>query len=270
MIPDICKYPWKFAVKPFRIAGSLYYVGNRTVSSHLIDTGDGLILIDTTFPQTVYLLLESIRVLGFDPREIKYILHSHAHYDHCGGTKAVSALTGAKTYLGRDDIFILNERQDLLWAEEYGVEFTETFHVDVPVSGGDIISLGNTAIECIATPGHTPGAMSYFFDVVEAGRKYTAGMHGGPGLNSLTDEYLSKHNMPGKNRELYLNALGVLKAKHVDIFIGIHPVQNKILEKSVKITGKENPLIDPGIWDSYIQNLEKRARKAWQGSMQRL
>ena len=58
-----------------------------TCPSHLIDTGDGLILIDTAYPQTVYLLLESIRRLGFGPADIRYLLNCHAHYDHCGGTR---------------------------------------------------------------------------------------------------------------------------------------------------------------------------------------
>lgn len=67
MLPEILAHPWKFYVEPFRIAGGLYFVGNADVSVYLIDTGDGLILLDTAFPQTLYLLLESIRRLGFDP-----------------------------------------------------------------------------------------------------------------------------------------------------------------------------------------------------------
>ncbi len=57
----VCTHPWEFAVEPFRIAGGLYYVGNRDVSCHLLETGDGLVLIDTAFPQTAYLLLAAPR-----------------------------------------------------------------------------------------------------------------------------------------------------------------------------------------------------------------
>jgi metallo-beta-lactamase class B len=99
MPADICMHPWDYAVEPFCIAGNLYYVGNRDVSSHLIDTGEGLILLDTAFPQTVYLLLESIRRLGYDPDDIHTIVHCHGHYDHFGGTRALVELTGARTAL---------------------------------------------------------------------------------------------------------------------------------------------------------------------------
>ena len=60
MTEDTCIHPWDYWVDPFCIAGELYYVGNKDVSSHLIDTGEGLILLDTAFPQTVYLLLGSV------------------------------------------------------------------------------------------------------------------------------------------------------------------------------------------------------------------
>ena len=82
MPADICMRPWEFAVEPFCILGNLYYVGNQNVSSHVIDTGQGLILLDTAFPQTVYLLLESVHKLGFSPYEIHTIVHCHGHYDH--------------------------------------------------------------------------------------------------------------------------------------------------------------------------------------------
>ena len=81
----------------------LYFVGSLAASCHLIDTGDGLILIDTGFPQTLYLLIDSIHRVGFDPREIRYILHTHGHYDHLGGTKQLVEMTGAKTFLGAPD-----------------------------------------------------------------------------------------------------------------------------------------------------------------------
>ena len=75
MVEDIRIHPWNYDVEPFRITNGLYYVGNKFLSSHLIDTGDGLILLETTFPQTVYFLLESIRRLGFDPHDIHTISH---------------------------------------------------------------------------------------------------------------------------------------------------------------------------------------------------
>ncbi|MBC8236568.1 MBL fold metallo-hydrolase [bacterium] len=260
MPADICMQPWKYHVKPFRIAGNLYYVGNSDVSSHLIDTGQGLILLDTAFPQTVYLLLESIRRLGFNPDDIRYILHCHGHYDHFGGTRAIVELTGAKTALGEDDIEILKARPELSWAPEYGVEFYETFEVDEPLVDGQIISLGNISIDCLHIPGHTPGSMSYFFEINDGGNTYTVGIHGGPGLNTLSEEYLSKYELLLSRRTDYMNSLQQLKKREVDVFIGAHPGQNATLMKQSLMKDGKNPFLDKTAWQKFLETLEESAK----------
>jgi metallo-beta-lactamase class B len=84
---EFYRYPYRYAVKPFCIYGNLFFVGNSDVSAHLIDTGDGLILIDTTYPTTAAMLIQSIWEVGFNPKDIKYIIHTHGHYDHFGATE---------------------------------------------------------------------------------------------------------------------------------------------------------------------------------------
>jgi len=263
MPADICVHPWNYWVEPFPIVEHLYYVGNSVVSSHLIDTGEGLILIDTAFPQTVYLLMEAIHRLGFDPRDITLILHCHSHLDHFGGTRAIVELTGAKTALGQDDIFILTARPELSGAPECGVEFHEFFTVDMPLRDGQKIRLGRIEIECVSTPGHTPGAMSFFFDVVHKGKFLTVGIHGGPGLNTLTDKYLTKHGLSYDARQQYLESLAKLGSRHVDIFIGAHPGHNDTLGKRARMTDSNNPFIDEEAWEVFLSQLEKNAREAF-------
>ncbi len=254
MVARVCTHPWEMQTEGFCIAGNLYYVGNKDVSCHLIDTGEGLILLDTAYPQTVYLLLESIRSLGFDPMNIKYIVHSHGHYDHFGGTKALVELTGAKTFLGEEDIKILNECQAMSWANEYGVFFYEKFDVDVSLKDGDIIELGNTKIKTIHSPGHTDGCMSYFFDIEEKGETYKVGIHGGPGFNTLTDEYLAEYGRDIKNRKIFFETIEKLLEIDVDIFIGAHPGQNDTFGKQDKITKDFNPFIDKSAWIDFLKN----------------
>lgn len=88
--------PWTLAVKPFQVAPQTWYVsGQKWVGCYLIDTGDGLILIDTAIPESLYLLIDSIYRLGYQPENIKKILISHAHFDHCGGAGAMKALSRA-------------------------------------------------------------------------------------------------------------------------------------------------------------------------------
>jgi len=258
---DICMRPWEFAVEPFRIIENLYYVGSRNVSTHLIDTGAGLMLIDTGFPQTVYLLLESVRRLGFDPDDIKYIVHCHGHYDHFGGTRALVELTGAKTCLGEADVEIIREKPELSWAPEYGVEFYEVFDVDVAVNGGDVVSLGDVSIECMAIPGHTPGAMAFFFEMTEKGKRYVVGMHGAPGLNTLQDAYMKKNHLPNSWRDDYMKSLGRLKERTVDITLGAHPGQNATFAKRDEMTEERNPFIDRGFWPKMLDRLERAAKE---------
>lgn len=259
----ICTHPWEFACEPFRIAGDLYYVGNTNVSSHLIDTADGLVLIDTTYPQTVYLLLESIRKLGFDPKDLAAILHVHAHYDHLGGTRAVVELTGAETWLGEADVEIIETLREQTWAPEYGLGFHEYFKVDHPLKDDDVVRVGNAAFQCVAIPGHTPGSISYFFEVSEKGTTHRVGIHGGPGLNTLTDEYLRRNDLPFSRRDDYMNSIERMKREHVDIFIGAHPGQNDTLGKRERMTAGANPFIDPGEWGRFLQGLEAHAREAF-------
>lgn len=266
MPPDVCTHPWDYRVTPFRIAGNLFYVGNKYVSSHLIDTGEGLILLDTTFPQTVYLLLESVRSLGFNPNDIRYILHCHGHYDHIGGTRAIVELTGAKTGLGKEDGEMLRIRPELTWAPDYGVEFYESFDVDIPLVDGQTISLGRSSIECVHTPGHTDGCMSYFFEIEDNGAICTVGIDGGPGLNTLTDEYLAKYSLPLSRRTDYLNSLQRLSKRSVDIFIGAHPDQNDTLRKQGMLKDGYNPFVDKTAWPEFLEKWKANSKAAFHTS----
>ena len=136
--------PWNSYMEPFQIADNLYYVGCVAASAHLITTNEGHILLDTGYPQNLYMVIDSIYKLGFNLRDIKYIVHSHGHYDHLGGTKALVELTGAKTFLGKDDREYANGTLDLTWAKELGLEYYEAFEPDVLLEDGDVIRLANS------------------------------------------------------------------------------------------------------------------------------
>ena len=251
---------WEAKVKPFRVIGNLYFVGSFEGSSHLLETGDGLILIDTGYPQTLYRLIENVRLLGFDPYDIRHIVHSHGHYDHCGGTRALAELTGAKTYLGAEDRDYANGTLDLTWAKELGFyQYIEPFEPDVLLHDGDRLTVGNTTIDFVATPGHTPGTMSMFFDVVEDGVTYRAGTFGGAGTNSLTRAFLEEYGLPLSYREDFLHSIDKVYQEPVEVFIGNHFWNNNAGEKIRHLGEKPNPFIVKGEWQSFLDGVRCEA-----------
>ena len=257
---------WDGYVKPFKIFGNLYFVGTEPASTHLIDTGEGLILLDTGYQHSLYLVLNNIWELGFSPYDVKYLVHTHGHIDHFGATRALVELTGAKTVLGRPDRDYANGKLDLSYAKELGMEFKETFEPDVLIDDGDIIKLGNTEITCVATPGHTPGAMSYFFNVTDGKETYRAGLHGGMGINTLSAEFLTKYNLPFSLREDFCNSMLRLNQQKVHIFLGNHMQHNNTEEKAkALLSGDNHAFVNPDEWNSYnlwcIENINNMIKK---------
>ena len=258
--------PWLYDTEPFNMAENIYYVGNKSVSSHLFDTGDGLLLLDTTYMQTAYLLLESIRKLGFNPNDIRWILHSHGHYDHFGGTRILVEKYGCKTYFPERDICFLKEKNVLNYAHDAGLDYEIPygmyFDVDVPVHDGEEFEFGNIKMKAVSAPGHTPGTMAYFFTLPDG---LVATMHGGMGRNTLASSYLKSHNLDKSWRVDFVNTLTKLRNYHVDIVLGNHPNQNETFERQTqKGFLPSNPFIDDTYWNRMLdRTLEKyRAMEA--------
>ena len=230
-------------ITPFRMIGNVYFVGTKEASSHLIDTGNGLILIDTGYEETADVIVESMNTLGFDIKDLKIILHSHGHYDHTDGTaRLLSLAPNAKTYLSFHDI-----------------KYIKGFSPQFDIKDGDVISLGNTKIKCLFTPGHTEGSVSFFFDVVENGQTYRAAMFGGSSVNQLKKDFMNENDVPYLCRGLFFDSVQRLLCKKVDVMLGNHTWQNHTLEKYEKMkTAESNPFIDSSEWQRYLMRLSAK------------
>ena len=262
---DVMRSPWNCDVAPFLIADNMYYVGNDDVSCHLFDTGEGLLLLDASYPQASYLLLESIRELGFDPHDIKWILHTHGHVDHFGCTRMLVEKYGCKTYFPEADMPLLKEKADLNWHEEFGMNYEPPYDIyfepDVLVNPGDVLTLGNTKVEVYNAGGHTPGTMAYRF-ILPGGLK--AAMHGGIGTNTLSSAYSKKKNIGTAWRDAFIENVRNLFDLEVDIVLGNHPEQSRTFQKRDGMDGLNNPFINPGEWNEMLSACVRRYNKLQQ------
>ena len=254
------KEPWNGYIEPVKIFGNLYFVGTKPASTHIIDTGEGLVLFDAGYQQSLYIVIDNIYKAGLNPHDIKYIMLTHVHIDHFGGAKALKELTGAKIVLGKEDRKYANGELDLSYAKELGMEFSETFEPDILINDVEVIELGDTKIKAVATPGHTPGAMSYFFDVTDGKDSFCAGLHGGMGINTLSGEFLDKYNLPYSLRDDFKQSMLRLNQEKVDIFLGNHMQHNHTEEKAERVkAGDEYAFVNPDEWCKYnlwcIKNL---------------
>lgn len=254
----IMQTPWEYDVPPFQMTDNVWYVGNAQVGGHLIDTGDGLVLLDTGWPNTLYMLIESIRAAGFRPEDIKWIFHSHYHIDHIGGTGRMMAKYGCKSLLGEKDLPLTGERLDLSYCDMGDSMWTTGFEITKTVRDGEVFKVGNTEFTFIEAPGHTPGTLGIFFNSTWQGRPVRVGMHGGIGRNTIESKYMLAHNLGTEVREDYRNSMLKLRNEHVDVILGNHPGQARILERLAAAQPGVNPFIDDTIWPAFIDEQLER------------
>ncbi len=256
-LEDFYRYPEKYYVHPFRIYGNLWFVGNADVGAYLLDTEEGIVLIDTTYPATRAQMIQSVWEAGFRPADIRHILHTHGHFDHIGATAFLVSLSGARTYLGTEDAKMFRERPELMLAKDAGPAFVDTFVPDTELHDGDVLTFGSTKIRCVATPGHTMGVFTFFITLEEGGRKLTAALCGGVGLNTLCRDFIEQYHTESY-REYFPQSMEKIKDERVDIVLGNHTGQNRTIEKYEKMRKDPlgpNPFVDPAEWKGFIEKV---------------
>lgn len=254
-IPSDAKYerPWECRFPAFRVVGELYFVGNTSGASWLLNTPEGPVLFDTNYPTLAPLLLDSIREAGFQPESIAAIFHTHGHYDHYGATEQLKALSGAPVYMSKADAQMLRQRPELGLAHLGKKIFPEPPDTDVELEDEDVITIGSVPIRCVVCPGHTPGAMSFFFPVTEGGKTYTAAIHGGAGLNTLKRDFMEEYGVDW--RQDFLNSIEKLLPEQVDIFLANHTKMCHTAEKYQQLLQGNNAFIDPEAWQVFLKSL---------------
>lgn len=156
---------WNTPRAPFRIHGNTWYVGTDGLSSILVDAQDGLVLVDGGLPQSAPLIVDNVRALGFEPRDIRAILVSHAHFDHAGGVNALQRLTGADVFSSEAAVATLvtgrlQEGDPQFVAGTDEGSFPPVADV-AAVGDGESINIGELELRAVYTPGHTAGSVTW-------------------------------------------------------------------------------------------------------------
>lgn len=243
-------------VEPFRLYGNVWFVGDSWVCVHLIDTGDGLLLIDSGNIGATAMLIDSIWRAGFDPADVKWIIHSHGHLDHIGGSNYFRAMYGTKLYLAAPDAKMFRERPELSFIHDCQDYSAELFTPDVEINDGDVLVFGNTTISCRMVPGHTEGCVAMFFDAYDGEDVKRCGYYGGFGFITLTKEYLREIGDENfEMRKIYLESISKVRDERVEVFLGNHCINNETLERrriQLENPAGPNPFVDDKIWSTYL------------------
>jgi metallo-beta-lactamase class B len=177
---------WEQPFPGFKIVGNTYYVGTYDLGCYLIDSGAGLILVNSGAPGSYPLIKANIEALGFKMSDIKIITATHGHFDHVGDLAAFQKdAPGVKTYMSERDAPVLESGGNLDYRqpEGRGVIY-DSVKVDVRTKPGDHIKLGNTDMTVLQAFGHTPGATSFSFQVTDAGKTYNVLIVNMNGINA--------------------------------------------------------------------------------------
>jgi metallo-beta-lactamase class B len=253
---------WRAPVPPRHLVGNIYYVGAIGVSSYLITTTEGHILLDTGFDDTVPIIQRSVEQLGFRVADIKIILSSHAHIDHVGGHARMQQVTGARIYASVADAHTLESggADDFLqWPKE--TILYAPAKADHLVADGEKVTLGGITLMAHLTPGHTRGATTWTMDVAEGGVTRQVVFFSSASINPGT-RLLNNPLYPDFVRD-FEATFDKLRSLPCDIFFAPHGGQFAMAEKFARLDKGQptNPFVDPDGWKKLLAGAEQAFRE---------
>lgn len=248
---------WNKPVAPFRIAGNLYYVGAIEITSYLITTPEGHFLLDGGFVETAPQIEHNIAELGFKLTDVKFLLNSHAHYDHAGGLAELKKVTGAKFLASEGDAPLLRSggHGDFRFGD------TLTFPPIAPdqiVHDGEAIRLGNQMVVAHLTPGHTKGCTTWTTKIRDGDKVYDVVFVGSQ--SALDYKFVGQESYPGITAD-FERSFALLNHLPCDIFLASHGSFFHFVEKHERLLrGDANAFIDPNGYKAYLRESEQEFR----------
>ena len=251
---------WTTPFPAFRIAGNLYYVGSKDLASYIITTPEGHILINSNLEAGVPLIRASVESLGFKFTDVKILLISHAHFDHCGGSALVKELTGAKYMVMDGDVDVVESggKTDFYYANEPQALF-KAARVDHTLHDGAEVKLGGSVLVAHLTPGHTKGCTTWTMKVKEGSKTYNAVIVGSPNVNP--GYKLVANDRYPKIAEDYEMMFRVLRSQECDLFLGAHGGYFDMQSKYEQFKrGVTTAFVDPDNYRKFVAEKEQAFR----------
>ena len=236
-------------VAPFHIIGNIYYVGASDITSYLIVTPAGDILLDGGFVETAPQIERNIQTLGFKLADVKILLNSHAHLDHAGGISELRRLTGAQFVAMDGDVPALTA----------GTAYPAAAP-DRVIHDGDTVTLGGVTLTAHLTPGHTRGCTTWTMTTDDGGKTYNVVFVGSATVlpqYKLIDRPGAPATYPGIEAD-YEKTFRVLKSLPCDVFLAAHGSMYSLAQKREAMSKNpaRNPFIDPVGYQAYIARAE--------------
>ena len=250
---------WNQPIKSYRVVGNVYYVGASEVTSFLIVTPEGHILLDSGFRETVPQIKQNIAQLGFRLEDVKILINSHAHYDHAGGLAELKELTGAKLMASEADaaLHANGGKSDFHFNDRLSYAPVKADRI---LRDGDTVELGGVTMTAHLTPGHTKGCTTWTTKVRDGSRVYDVVFVGSttvPGYRLVDNQ-----NYPTIAAD-YARTFRVLKQLHCDVFLASHGSFYSMQDKAeLMARGKRpNPFIDSRGYRRFVEQTERIFRK---------
>ncbi|NKB90494.1 MAG: subclass B3 metallo-beta-lactamase [Acidobacteria bacterium] len=263
--------------EPFQIADNLYYVGHTGVTMFLLTGPEGHVLIDGGYPESAPLVIESIRELGFDIKDVKVLLNSHAHPDHAGGLAELQEASGAELWVSEADAPVIaaggrggHQYLPLRMLTYVGLGSYPAARVDHRFADGAEARVGPLTLTANITPGHTPGCTSWSFPVQAEDLELLA-----VNICSLKlfgfESFVEPETYPGLRAD-YEGSLRTLRDLPADIFLASHPTWFGMYRKhrdQEQAANPAEPFIDPLGYRDFIKRAEVRYRDVLAAQQQR-
>ncbi len=251
---------WNRPHEPFQIYANTYYVGTATISSVLITSKDGHIMIDSAHNNSPPQILANIKKLGFNVSDVKLIVTSHVHDDHTGGIAALQNATGAMVKASPSSAAVLRtgvpSNDDP--QRDIAPRFPAVANVQT-VSDGETLKVGALAITAHFTPGHTPGGTAWTWDACDGPQcRHIAYLDSLNPVSSPAFKFTAAPQYPTVLQD-FEKSFATVAALPCDIPISNHPEFSQLWERLEK-RGKGNAeaMVDTAGCQRFVDNA-----KAW-------